>query len=173
MGQGGRALALIAAGPHTIAMLATAADRVGEIALAVATVVAVAAVAAALSGITRRDAGRAGVTPALVIVTGAAAITFVAYLAFQIRCGEAGCVIRPGDKVAGIAPWWRIDRAWQWGGQLTLASAGLVISSLALASAARESRAARLLLNAARSAYFLWAVLVFAVPMLWEIFVID
>jgi hypothetical protein len=154
-------------------MLATTADRVGEIALAVATVVAVAAVVAALGGITRRNARRAGVTPALVIVTCAAAITFVAYLAFQIRCGETGCVIGPGDEVAGVSPWWRIDRAWQWGGQLTLASAGLVISSLALAAAARESPAARPLLIAARSAYFVWAVLVFAVPMLWEIFVID
>jgi hypothetical protein len=173
VGQGGRALALIAGGPHIVAMLATTSDRVGEIALAVATVVAVAAVAVALRGVTRRDTGRSGVTPSLVIVTGAAAITFVAYLAFQIRCGEAGCVIRPGDDVAGIAPWWRIDRAWQWGAQLTLASAGLLISSLALASAARESRGARPLLIAARSAYFLWAVLVFAVPMVWEIFVID
>ncbi len=173
MGQGGRALALIAASPHILGMLATTADRVGEIALAVATVVAVAAVGVALRGVTRGKSGRAAVTPSLVIVTGAAAITFVAYLAFQIRCGETACVIGPGDDVAGVDPWWRIDGAWQWGAQLALASVGLLVSSLALAAAARESRAARPLLFGARAAYFLWAVLVFAVPLVWEVFVIG
>jgi hypothetical protein len=163
VGEGGRPLALIAA---------TVADRVGEIGLAVATVLAVAAVAVALTAIAGRDTGRARVTSALVIVTGGAAVTFVAYLAFQIRCGDAGCVIRPGDDVAGIAPWWRIDGAWQWGAQLMLASVALVTSALALAAAARESRFARPLLTAARVAYVVWALLVFAIPALWEVFAI-
>ena len=168
MGQGRRALALTGIG-----LAATVSDRLGEIGLAVATVVAVVAVGVALSAIAKRNAGRAGLTSALVIVTGGAAVTFVAYLAFQIRCGDAGCVYRPGDEVAGVAPWWRIDAAWQWGAQLTLAAVALVVSSLALAFAARESRAARPLLGAARAAYFLWAALVFAVPLLWEVFAID
>ena len=149
------------------------ADRRGESGLAAATIVAVIAVGVALGAIARRGGGRSGLTSALVIVTGGAAVTFVAYLAFQIRCGEAGCVVRPGDAVAGISPWWRIDDAWQWGAQLTLAAVALVVSSLALAFAARESRAARPLLMAARLAYALWALLVFLVPMAWEIFAID
>jgi hypothetical protein len=174
VGQGRRPLALTAAGPIVyVAASSAASDRLGEIALAVATVVAVVAVGVALTGIARRNAGRTGLTSPLVVVTGGAAITFVAYIAFQIRCGDTGCVVGIGDTVAGISPWWRIDRAWQWGGQLTLASAGLMISSLALAFAARESRAARPLLIAARAAYFIWILLVFAVPLAWEVFVID
>jgi hypothetical protein len=165
VGEGRRTLALTGT--------VTTSDRLGEIALAVATVVAVIAVGAALSAIARRNAGRGGLTSALVIVTGGAAVTFVAYLAFQIRCGEAGCIVRDGDTVAGVSPWWRIDHAWQWGGQLALAAVALMVSSLALTFAARESRAARPLLIAARAAYFLWAVLVFLVPAAWEIFAIG
>lgn len=164
MGEGGRPLALIAA---------ATADRAAEIGLAAATVVAVAAVAVALTAIASGETGRARLTSALVIVTGGAAITFVAYLAFHIRCGEAGCVFRPGDEVAGVAPWWRIDGAWQWAAQLGLASAGLVTSSLALAAAARKARAARPLLIGARVAYVLWALFVFVVPLAWELLAID
>ena len=147
-------------------------DRVGEIALAVATVMAVVAVGVTLPALPRRARGRTGLTPALVIVTGGAAITFVAYLAFTIRCEQSGCGVSAGDALAGIDPWWRDGRSWEWGAQLLLASVALVTSSLALALAARELRGARPALLLARLAYFTWVVLVFALPLVWELFVI-
>jgi hypothetical protein len=148
-------------------------DRVGEVALAAATVIAVILVAATLPAVLRRSTrSRRAITPALVIVTGGAAITFVAYLAFAVRCTQSGCNVRPDYAVAGIAPWWRIKGSWQWGAQLALASVGFALASVALAMAARERRRAGRAVNAARLTYALWAVLVFLIPAVWEIFVI-
>ena len=141
-------------------------------ALAAATVAAVVLLALTLPVLLRRAQGRAGLTPALVILTGGAAITFVAYLAFAVRCTHAGCHFDPGDRVAGIYPWWRVHDAWQWGAQLALASLGLVIASLALALAVREKRAARPAVTLARVAYGVWALVAFVIPAAWELLVI-
>ena len=138
--------------------------------VATATVVAVVLLALTLPALLRRGRGRAGVTPALVILTGAAAITFVSYLAFLVRCAEAGCVIEPNDTIAGFGPWWRDNGAWQWGGQLALAGVGLLLSSIAFALAARRRRSARGALAVARVAVGVWALIVFLVPAAWEIF---
>ena len=62
-----------------------------EVVLAAATVLAVAAVAVALPAVLRAPAERAvrtRLTPALVILTGGAVISFAAYLAFSSRCGH-------------------------------------------------------------------------------------
>jgi hypothetical protein len=121
----------------------------------------------------RGPGGRtAAITSSLVIVTGGAAVTFVAYLAFVIRCSQYGCHVRPGDRVSGIAPWWHIRHAWQWGAQLGLAAIGLAVGSAALALASRERRSARIGLNLARALFGLWVVGVFAIPAAWEIFAI-
>jgi hypothetical protein len=64
---------------------------VAEVILAAATVFAVVAVATAIPTLLRVPAdndARAHVTPALVMLTGAAAITFAAFLAFDARCGH-------------------------------------------------------------------------------------
>ena len=148
-------------------------DRVGEGSVAFATVVAVVLLALTLPPLIRRNRGRAGVTSALVILTGAAAITFVAYLAFLVRCGEAGCRFDADDTVAGMAPWWRSNASWQWGAQLALAGAGLLLSSIAFALAARERKASRRALLVARIAVGLWALVVFLIPGAWEVLVID
>lgn len=141
--------------------------------LAVATLAAVALLALTLPVLARRArSSRAGVTPALVIATGGAAITFVAYLAFLVRCRQAGCHFHRGDMVAGISPWWRIKEAWQWGAQLALAGVGLLIASAALALAVREKRASRRVVALARLAYGVWAVVVFLIPAAWELFII-
>jgi len=143
------------------------------VALAAATVIAVALLAVTLPAMLRRGRGRrSGVTSALVIVTGGAAVTFVAYLAFAVRCSQAGCRVPGGDTVAGLHLWWRTRDAWQWGAQLALASVGLAVASLSLALAARERRMAGRVVNLARVTYALWAVAVFAVPAIWEIILI-
>jgi hypothetical protein len=167
VGEGGRALAL-----RAVAAAAGVADRVGEVALAVATVVALVALAFTLPALARRRGGRAGLTAALVIATGGAGIAFVSYLAFDVRCTQAGCGLRPGYAVAGFEPWWRVHDAWQWGAQLTLASAGLMTGALALLLAVRDRPAAARALLLARVAYFSWAIGVFLVPALWELIVI-
>jgi hypothetical protein len=142
--------------------------------MAVATVVAVVLMAVTLPALLRRRrvVGRAGVTPALVILTGAAAITFVAYLAFIFRCHESGCRIRADDTVAGFYPWWRNDDSWQWGGQLALAGVALVLASAALALAVRERRGARPGVTLARVAVAAWVLIAFLVPAAWEAFAI-
>jgi hypothetical protein len=140
--------------------------------VAVATIVAVVLMAVTIPVIVRRARGRARLTPALVILTGAAAITFAAYLAFLIRCAEAGCRFDAGDTVAGLEPWWRRNSSWQWGGQLALAGVGLLLASIALTLAARERRATGRAVTLARVAVFLWAAIVFVIPAAWEIFVI-
>jgi hypothetical protein len=167
LGEGRGALALSAAVPASVAS-----DRVGEVTLAAATVAAAALLVLTLPVLVRRARGRAGVTPALVIATGGAAITFVAYLAFAVRCTQAGCHFGKGDTVAGLAPWWRIKGAWQWGAQLALASVALLIASAALALAVREKRAAAPVVTLARLAYGVWTIVVFVIPAAWEIFVI-
>jgi hypothetical protein len=159
VGEGRGSLALIATSPAT---------RVGEIALAAATVVAVIALAAALPAIMRGRRGRAKLTPALVLVTGGAAITFVSYLAFAIRCTQAGCT----EFGSGQLEWWRVRSTWEWGAQLALASLGLAIGTVSLALAARGRRGARVTLNLARVVYLVWIVAVFLMPAVWEIFVI-
>ena len=84
MGAGGRALPLIAVAERFL-------DKPAEIALAAATVIAIAALATGLPALLRdRRAGRSRITSALVILTGGGAITFVAYVAFQLRCGNSG-----------------------------------------------------------------------------------
>ena len=129
--------------------------------------------AVTIPGLLRRGrGGRGGVTPALVILTGAAAITFVAYLVFIVRCAEAGCHYDSTDTVAGLPPWWRQNDAWQWGGQLALAAVALALSSAALALAVREQRVARRAVTLARVAVGLWVVIVFAIPAAWELLVI-
>jgi hypothetical protein len=114
--------------------------------------------------------GRARMTPALVIVTGGAAITFVSYLAYVLRCNGQGCT-DPGWAFGFVRTWWRRDSAWEWGAQLALASVGLVSASIALAFSARgRTRRARPPLIAARLAYLAWAVLVFAPAAAYEVF---
>ena len=73
----------------------TTVELAAEVLLAAATVVAAAAVLATVPSIVRRPgagrpaARRKHLTPALVILTGGAAVTFVAWLAFDLRCGGA------------------------------------------------------------------------------------
>jgi hypothetical protein len=138
-----------------------------------AAVVAVALLVLTLPPLLRRGRGRAAVTPALVILTGAAAITFVSYLAYLVRCADAGCGFDSSDTVGGFAPWWRQNDSWQWGGQLALAGVGLVLSSIAFALAARGRRSAGRAVSVARVAVGLWALVIFLLPGLWEIFVIS
>ena len=145
-------------------------DRIGEVVMAAATVAAVALLALTLPALIRLGrGGRRTVTPALVILTGAAAITFVSYLAFFVRCAESGCVIQPDDTVAGLHPWWRANDSWQWGAQLALAGVALVLASLALFLAVRRRRAAGRAVTLARIAVFTWVMVAFAIPALWEI----
>lgn len=151
---------------------ALAIDRIGEIAVAAATVFAALAVGLTLPTLIRRTRGRSKLTPALVIITGGAAITFVAWLAFTIRCSQSGCHVPKGSDVLGLEPWWRRKASWQWGGQLALASVGLVAAALALALAAREKRSARPALFVARLSYVAWAAVAFVIPALWELLVI-
>ena len=153
-------------------LVASAIDRVGEVAVAAATVFAAVAVIYTLPALVNRTRGRAGLTPALVIITGGAAITFVAWLAFTVRCTQSGCNVHPGDTFAGLEPWWRRKHSWQWGAQLALASAGLVTASIALALAARDRPNARKALISARAFYAAWAAVAFVIPAAWEIFII-
>ncbi|MEA2397848.1 MAG: hypothetical protein QOK25_1404 [Thermoleophilaceae bacterium] len=146
-------------------------DRPAEIALAAATVIAVVAVAAALARLLRTAESRSArsrLTPALAILTGGAAITFTAYLAYSLRCGGAGCRPGGGDGVAGFHHWWRAHDSWQWSGQLLVASVGLAIAAIALWLGARDSRRRRLPLWIARLLYTAWAAIVF-LPVLYEL----
>jgi hypothetical protein len=148
-------------------------DRIGEVVMAAATVAAVVLLALTLPALIRLGrGGRRAVTPALVILTGAAAITFVSYLGFFVRCAEAGCEIQSDDSIAGLYPWWRTDDAWQWGAQLALAGIALVLASLALFLAVRRRRTAARAVAIARVAVFIWALVAFFIPALWEIVLI-
>jgi hypothetical protein len=146
---------------------------VAEVVLAAATVFAVVAVATTLPRLLRlapgRDA-RARLMPSLVILTGGAAITFAAYLAFHLRCGHR-CDM--GDAPTGLASvhrWWHRHESWQWEAQLTVAAVGLAVGALAFALAARRGRRARVPLWGARLLYLAWLVLVFVLPAAYELF---
>ena len=151
----------------------TTVELAAEVLLAAATVVAAAAVLATVPSIVRRPgagrpaARRKHLTPALVILTGGAAVTFVAWLAFELRCGGACTGAREGPL--GFEPWWRRHRSWQWSGQLVLASLGLATASLALTLSARRRKVARVPLIAARVAYGCWAVGVALAPAAYEL----
>ena len=142
-----------------------------RIVLAAAIVVGVIAMAAALAALMRapRQNARARLTPALVILTGGAAITFAAYLAFQIRCTGTGCRAGAGSGPFELDRWWHSESTWEWGAQLLVASVGLIASSLAFWLSARANRWARPPLWAARLLYFTWAVFVFVVPAAYEL----
>ena len=113
-------------------------DKPAELAAAAATVLAVVALATGLPALLRdRYAGRARITPALVVLTGGAAITFVAYLAFTLRCGNSGCRKGAGEGWLEADRWWRDDSTWQWGGQLLLAALGLAAAAVAFWLGAR------------------------------------
>ncbi len=147
-------------------------DRPGEIAVAAATLVALAGIAASLPALLatrQREATRTRLTPALVMLTGGAAITFAAYLAFQIRCTGTGCRVGAGSGFLELERWWHSEYTWEWGAQLLVASLGLAASSLAFWLSARASRWARPPLWAARLLYIAWAVFVFLVPAAYEL----
>ena len=144
-------------------------DKPAEIALAAATVLAVVAVATGLPPLLRdRATGRSRITSALVILTGGAAITFVAYVAFTLRCGNSGCRKGAGEGWLEWDRWWRDDSTWQWGGQLLLAALGLAAAALAFWLGAR-GRGSRAPLVAAWVLYGLWVLLVFAAPAAYEL----
>jgi hypothetical protein len=150
-------------------------DRIGELVMAAATVAAVVLLALTLPALIRLGrGGRRPVTPALVVLTAAAAITFVSYVGFFVRCADSdsGCGYDSGDTFAGFSPWWRTDDAWQWGAQLALAGVALVLASLALFLAVRKRRAAGRAVAVARVAVFIWALVAFLIPALWEIVLI-
>jgi hypothetical protein len=140
-------------------------DRPAEIVLAAATIVAVAGMAAGLVALLRapeRPAVRSGLTPALVMLTGGAAITFAAWLAYAIRCGDGSCRRDAGDGFAGFDRWWLQHGAWQWGTELLLAALGLAAAAIAFWLAARRGRSARPALWLARILYLAWILLVLA-----------
>ena len=143
-----------------------------DVVLAAATVFAVVAVATSLPSLLRADAReRAGtrLMPSLVMLTGAAAITFAAWLAFDVRCGHR-CDRGPGpDGIDSLHRWWHRHDSWQWGAELALAGAGLAVAALAFAMAARGMRRARALLWTARLAYLAWIALVFGAPAVYEL----
>jgi hypothetical protein len=162
VGAGGRALPLIAAADRFL-------DKPAEIALAAATVIAIGAVATGLPALLRdRRAGRARITSALVILTGGAAITFVAWVAFTLRCGNSSCQKGAGTSWIELDRWWRDDSTWQWGAQLLLAAVGLAAAAVAFMLGARGS-GRRAPLRAAWIFYGLWVVLVFVVTAAYEL----
>jgi hypothetical protein len=145
---------------------------VADVVLAAATVFAVVAVATAIPILLRvpedNDA-RAHVTGALVMVTGAAAITFGAYLGNDLRCGHR---CDRGDVPTGIDSlhrWWHRNDSWQWSTQLTLAAVGLAIAALAFAMAARRNPRARAPLWIARLVFLAWVLLVAGAPAVYEL----
>ncbi|HEX8073495.1 MAG TPA: hypothetical protein VF545_00805 [Thermoleophilaceae bacterium] len=146
-------------------------DRPAEVALAAATVLALVAVAGSLATLLRaggRSADRSRLTPALVVLTGGAAVTFAAYLAFEFRCRGSACERGAGDGLLGFHHWWRAHDSWQWSGQLLLASVALVAAGAALWLGARDSRRKSAPLWAARLLYAGWVLLVF-LPVLYEL----
>jgi hypothetical protein len=101
----------------------------------------------------------------LAMTTGGAVITFVAYIAFEGRCG-LDCIDRGGPQLAGRDVWWRVEEAWQWSAQLAIASVGLAAAAIALVCAARGwQRAAGTPLWVARIAYAVWALAALIVPL--------
>src|SRR2546425_13342417 len=90
-------------------------DHPGEIALAAATVVALAAVVAGLPPLLRpaeAEGGRGRVTPALVMLTGGAALTLTAHPAFELRCRPTRRPRGAGGRLAGPSPWGAAEASW-------------------------------------------------------------
>jgi hypothetical protein len=104
--------------------------------------------------------GRPRLAAPLVTITGGAVITFVSYLAYQGRCRE-WC----GAEATGRAVWWRAEEAWQWAGQLLVASVGLAAAALGLVLAARGMRGVRPSVKVAQVAFAAWIVLALAIPL--------
>jgi hypothetical protein len=96
----------------------------------------------------------------LVTITGGGVITFLSYLAYQDRCRD-WC----GPDTAGRAVWWRIEEAWQWAGQLAVASVGLGAAALALVLAARGMRGVRPTVRVAQVAFATWIVVALVIPL--------
>ena len=96
----------------------------------------------------------------LVTITGGAVIAFVAYLAYDGRCRD-WC----GPTASGREVWWRIQDAWQWAAQLTIASIGLGAAALALLLAARGMRGVRPTVRVAQVAFAVWIVAALVVPL--------
>jgi hypothetical protein len=150
-------------------------NRPAELVLAVATVVALVLVAAALVALLRSSgsgsdssrATRERVTPALAILTGSAAITFAAYLAYKLRCQGKACEFGAGDGLLGFHHWWRAHDSWQWAGQLLVAALALASSAAALWLVSRGRRG-RPPLWVGRILCGAWALLVF-LPVLYEV----
>jgi hypothetical protein len=132
------------------------------------------AVAAGLAAFVRRrprgPGARVRLLPSLALLTGGAAIAFAAWVAFDGRCGHS-CDRHPRYETgfAGFYRWWHRHDSWQWGAQLTLAAIGLAVAAVAFALTARAHPRARVVLWAARVAYVVWVVLVFAVPAAYEV----
>ena len=143
-----------------------ASERIAEVAAAVATVLAVAALAWALVALLRsRRPARLG--PALVVASAGAVLTFVAYVAFALRCPTAGCRQHgPRAVLARLDPWSRSMHAWQWAAELALASAALAVAAVALALAARGWRGARPALWGAQGLYVAWLAVAVLIPAL-------
>ena len=142
-----------------------------EVVLAAATVLAVAAIAVALPALLRAPAERAArtrLTPALVILTGGAVISFAAYLAFSSRCGHR-CERGAGGGFAGLHDWWRTRHSWQWNAQLAIAATALAAGALAFALAAYGNRFSRFPLWIARLLLAAWAIVCFAMPAIYEL----
>ena len=135
---------------------------------------AAAAVATGLASLVRRRsrarATRVRLLPSLALLTGGAAVSFAAWIAYDGRCGH-GCDRNPHYEtgLAGFYRWWHRHDSWQWSAQLTLAAAGLALAATAFALAARAHPRARVPLWGARVAYVVWGVLVFAVPAAYEL----
>jgi hypothetical protein len=103
------------------------------------------------------------------MTTGGAVITFIAYIAFNGRCGSE-CIDHGGPQLAGHDVWWRIDQAWQWSAQLGVASLGLAGAALALLCTARGwSRAAGAPLWLARIAFAVWGLAALILPISLEL----
>jgi hypothetical protein len=106
----------------------------------------------------------------LVLVTGGAPIALASWIAYDSRCGHA-CDRNPHYETgfAGFFRWWHRHDSWQWSAQLTLAAVALALAAIAFALTTRGHPRARVALWAARVAYVVWAVLVFAVPAAYEV----
>ena len=138
---------------------------VAELAPAAGTVLAIGALVWALPAIMRREGPQVRLAPALVLVTAGAVMTFVAYIAFLLRCAHGDCHVARASGLGAVDPWRDNMHAWQWSTELVLASAGLVVASVALALVARRRRGARAALWGARALYAAWLAMV-AVPAL-------
>jgi hypothetical protein len=147
-------------------------DHIGPALLGAAMVLGVGAIAATL--LSAAPAVRTGgdwgtrtkprLFPPLAMTTGGAVITFIAYIAFNGRCGSE-CIDNGGPQLAGRDVWWRVDQAWQWSAQLGLASLGLAAAALALLFTARGwNRMVGMPLWVARIAYCVWAIVALLLP---------